>query len=171
MTDRSSGGRQLQVDEFQRDSEREQLVLEDFVPYLLNQVTNRLNHGMREHLRAYRTTIPQWRVLCLLSLHGPLSIGMIESRTVIAQSTVSRVIDQLERRGLVVRRPRPGNNRVVEVHVTRNGRETFNKIVPSALEVRDEVVATISPTERATLTRLLKKLLAALRERPAYSGV
>lgn len=139
------------------------IVLDEFVPYLLDQVTNRLNRRMERHLRLHRVSVPQWRVLCLLTLNGPQSIGAIVSNTVIAQSTLSRVVDQLERRQLVERRLRPSNNRVVEVHLTRQGRLLFRRILPAALGVRDGLVAGLSEGEGRQLRRLLQKLLAHLR--------
>lgn len=137
--------------------------LDEFLPYLLNQVTNRLNRRMDHHLRLHRVSVPQWRVLCLLTVHGPQSIGTIVSNTVIAQSTLSRVVDQLERRALVERRLRPSNNRIVEVHLTRQGRVLFRRILPAAFGVRDALVASLSDSEHRQLRRLLQKLLGRLR--------
>lgn len=139
------------------------LVLDEFVPYLLNQVTNRLNLRMQQHLRTSRVSVPQWRVLCLLTVGGPQPIGTIVSKTVIAQSTLSRVVDQLEHRGLVERRLRPSNNRIVEVHLTKEGRKLFKRILPAALTVRDDLVSPLSTAEQRQLRRLLQKVLAELR--------
>jgi DNA-binding MarR family transcriptional regulator len=118
---------------------------------------------MERHLRLHRVSVPQWRVLCLLTTNGPQSIGAIVSSTVIAQSTLSRVVDQLERRHLVERRLRPSNNRVVEVHLTRQGRLLFRRILPAALTVRDALVAGLTEAESRQFRRLLQKLLAQLR--------
>jgi DNA-binding MarR family transcriptional regulator len=147
---------------FVRRAETE-LVLDEFVPYLLNQVTSRLNLRMQQHLRTHRVSVPHWRVLCLLTLQGPLSIGAIVASTVIAQSTLSRVVDQLERRELVERRLRPSNNRVVEVHLTKEGRRLFKRILPAALDVRDRLVSPLSASEHRQLRRVLQKLLGQLR--------
>ena len=138
------------------------IALDAFVPYLLNQVTNRLNRRMQNHLRNYRVSVPQWRVLCLLTVHGPQSIGTIANNTVIAQSTLSRVVDQLERRALVERRLRPNNNRVVEVHLTKEGRAIFQRILPAALSVRDELIDALSEAEQRQLTHILSKLFQSL---------
>lgn len=139
------------------------IVLDEFLPYLLNQVTNRLNRRMERHLRLHRVSVPQWRVLCLLTVHGAQSIGTIVGNSVIAQSTLSRVIDQLERRQLVERRLRPSNNRVVEVHLTRQGRVMFRRILPAAFAVRDVLTAGLSSSENRQLNRLLLKVLGRLR--------
>jgi DNA-binding MarR family transcriptional regulator len=138
--------------------------LEAFAPYLLNQVTNRLNLRMQQHLRYHRVSVPQWRVLCLLTVNGPQSIGTIVAKTVIPQSSLSRVVDQIERRGLVERRPRPHNNRVIDVHLTRQGRAIFERILPAALAVRDELVADLSEAESRQFVRILRKLLQRLRQ-------
>ena len=144
------------------------IALYEFAPYLLNQVTNRLNQRMQLHLRRNKVSVPQWRVLCLLTVNGPQSIGTIVANTVIAQSTLSRVADQLERRRLVERKPRPSNNRIVEVHLTRHGRVLFDQLLPAALSVRDELVAVLSEAENRQFVRILRKLLNGLRNQATF---
>lgn len=143
------------------------IALYEFAPYLLNQVTNRVNQRMQQHLRRHKVSVPQWRVLCLLTVNGPQSIGTIVANTVIAQSTLSRVADQLERRRLVERKSRPSNNRIVEVHLTRYGRSLFDQLLPAALSVRDELVAVLSDVEKKQFVRILRKLLSGLCNEPA----
>jgi DNA-binding MarR family transcriptional regulator len=138
--------------------------LESFAPYLLNQVTSRLNLGMQEHLRAHRVSVPQWRVLCLLTVNGAQSIGALAASSVIPQSTLSRVVDQIERGGLVERRPRPQNNRVIEVHLTKQGRVMFDRILPAALAVRDDLISELSEADHRQFLRILRKLLERLRQ-------
>jgi DNA-binding MarR family transcriptional regulator len=140
------------------------IALDAFAPYLLNQITNRLNARMQHHLRPHRVSVPQWRVLCLLSLHGPQSIGALVASTVIPQSTLSRVIDQLERRELATRRPRPQNNRVVEVHLTGRGRALFRRILPAALRVGDELMAGLPNSEGRRFIHNLRRLLQQLHQ-------
>ena len=125
-----------------------------------------MNHAMRQHLRVHRVSIPQWRVLCLTLVRGPQSVGSIETATVIAQSTVSRVIDKLERRALVERRPRPSNQRVIDVHLTAAGRDLIRAILPSATAVRDRLVAALPESERRQLTATLQRLLEHIRRNP-----
>jgi DNA-binding MarR family transcriptional regulator len=140
------------------------IALDTFAPYLLNQVTGRLNKCMQEHLRPHRVSVPQWRVVCILTVNGPQSIGMLATNTVIPQSTLSRVVDQLERRGLVERRLRPHNNRVVEVHLTKLGDAIFQRILPAALSVRDDLVADLSESEHWQFIRIMRRLLQRLRD-------
>ena len=145
------------------------LLLDRFVPYLLNQVTNRLNLDMRAHVRPLNVSVPQWRVLCLLELEGAQSIGTLASNSVIGQSTLSRVVDQLVRNHLVQRRPLPQNNRVIEVHLTAQGHELFQRLVPAALSVRDHTIAGLSDAEHEQLIALLRRMLDNLKQSPSIA--
>ena len=75
--------------------------LDDFVPYQLYRVTNKLNARLLKRLKTMRINSSQWRVLSVLRAYGPLSIGRIVETTLMEQPTTSRVVAQLERVGHV----------------------------------------------------------------------
>ena len=81
------------------------LALDDFLPYVFNRVTNRLNLNLLEVLRPRGITVPRWRVLAVLGARDGRNIGELSAFTIIEQPTLSRVVGQMERDGLVSRRP------------------------------------------------------------------
>lgn len=141
------------------------LPLEEFLPYLLNRITNRMNTDLRAQIRAIGLSVPQWRVLAVLhSGHGN-RIGDLSKHTVIEQSTLSRVIDQMERDGLVMRRPLENDNRVIEVHLTDRGRQTYAEVLPIALAHYRRAIGGMSRQQRAALTQLLRTVMGNVEDR------
>ncbi len=140
--------------------------LDDFLPYLLNRITNRLNLDLMEAWRGTEMTTQYYRVLAVLKARDGRSIGELAVYTVTEQSTLSRIIDRMEQEGLVVRRAGPSDGRVVEVYLTPSGRETIERILPIALEHYRRAVAGLSEAEIRTLTRILGKVLENIRRSP-----
>ena len=132
--------------------------IEDFVPYRLYRVTNRLNAKLLSRLKSIRINPSQWRVLSVLKAFGVLNIGQIADLTLMEQPTVSRVVAQLEGKGGVSRRPSAADARVTEVALTAKGVAAFEHIIPTALRHQQLAFEGFSAKELETLKKLLSKI-------------
>lgn len=132
--------------------------IEDFVPYRLYRVTNRLNAKLLTKLKSIRINPSQWRVLSVLKAYGVLNIGQIADLTLMEQPTVSRVVAQLEGKGGVTRTPATADGRITEVALTRKGIEAFNQIMPTALRHQESAFKGFTAKELETLKTLLAKV-------------
>ena len=132
--------------------------IEDFVPYRLYRVTNRLNAKLLSRLKSIRINPSQWRVLSVLRAYGVLNIGQIADLTLMEQPTVSRVVAQLEGKGGLTRRPSAADARVTEVALTAKGVEAFEHIIPTALRHQQLAFEGFSAKELETLKKLLSKI-------------
>src|SRR5947209_5398031 len=72
-------------------------------------------------LRPLRVSPAGGLVLGLLRDHGPMSPSALGDRLIVTRSTVTGVLDSLERRGLVRRTPHPEDRRSVVVEITGEG--------------------------------------------------
>ncbi len=142
------------------------LSLDDFLPYLLNRISNRLNIDLAEDLREAGVTPQYWRVLATLHVAGGRSIGELSVYTITEQSTLSRTIDRMAQAGLVERRPSPEDARVAEVYLTKAGRETFDRILPVAIGHYRHAIAGLDEAEHRTLVTILHKVLDNIRATP-----
>lgn len=132
--------------------------LDDFLPYRLYRVTNKLNARLLTRLKKMRINASQWRVLSVLRAYGAMSIGRIVETTLMEQPTTSRVVAQLERLGHVQRRPSDLDSRVAEISITAAGLEAFESIVPAALKHQSLAFENTSPKEIALLVDILKRI-------------
>ena len=132
--------------------------LDDFVPYQLYRVTNKLNARLLKRLKSMRINSSQWRVLSVLRAYGPMSIGGIVETTLMEQPTTSRVVAQLEREGHVGRRLSDHDSRVAEIWITAAGLQAFEHIVPAALKHQSLAFQNVSAKETAQLVATLRKI-------------
>ena len=72
---------------------------------------------------------------------------------------VSRLIDQAESDGLVVRRVDPDDRRAQQITLTKAGEDALDEVLPHVLEVLDQTVyAALEETEIETLVDLLSRI-------------
>ena len=132
--------------------------LDDFVPYQLYRVTNKLNARLLKRLKSIRINTSQWRVLSVLRAYGPMSIGRIVETTLMEQPTTSRVVAQLERVGHVARRLSEHDSRVAEISITAAGMQAFEGVVPASLKHQSLAFQNIGAREIAQLVETLRKI-------------
>ncbi|SLN76344.1 MarR family winged helix-turn-helix transcriptional regulator [Oceanibacterium hippocampi] len=142
------------------------LCLDDFLPYLLNRISNRLNTDLAEELRGIGMTLPDWRVLAVLRVADGRSIGEVSVYTVIEQSTLSRVVERLVKRGLVKRRSPPEDQRIVNLHMTAKGHDVFETILPIAMRHYRRAVLGLDAATVEGLIETLHKVLENIRRSP-----
>ena len=80
------------------------------------------------------------------------------SRLKIHPSRLVAILDNLERRGLVERRPNAEDRRLYSLHLTGAGGEILGHIGKVAREHQDVLLAALSAEERAELAGLLQKV-------------
>lgn len=141
----------------------EGIPLDDFVPYLLNRISNRLNSDLAAELRGLGHSLPQWRVLAVLRVRDGRALSELSVYTVIEQSTLSRIVERMVKAGLVERRAHERDARVVRVHLTAGGRAAFERMVPVALCHYRRATAGIGPGEVERLVATLHRILDNVR--------
>jgi DNA-binding MarR family transcriptional regulator len=86
----------------------------------------------------------------------------------IPPSRMVGIVDQLEERGLLERRPNPTDRRARALHVTPEGRRLMGQALQRAIAHESSVGTSLSAGERRQLVALLQKLAA---EMQLLSGV
>lgn len=134
--------------------------LDDYLPYLLNRAGARIAFAFAREVRPLGATLQIWRVLAALRETDGLPMGDLSATTSIKISTLTRLVDGMARRGLVVRRRAPHDARVVLLHVTAEGRRLTRKILPVAERYERVALHGLSATEARTLKAALRRLYA-----------
>ena len=121
-------------------------------------VARQLRHLSREILEPIEITPGQSRALRVLERHGPLRLTALADQVRIAPRSTTQVIDGLEQRGLVERRPDPLDRRARLVALTGEG-QRISELIRSARHTEAErLFGGLSPSDRETLTRILHQL-------------
>ena len=118
-------------------------------------VARRLRDTSQETLAPWDIYPAQLRALRMLRRHGVMRLSELSDRLRIAPRSATEVVDALEARGLVQRRPDPGDRRATLVEVTSDGGSVLDAIRGSEAE---RVFGRLSPTDRSHLARILGKL-------------
>lgn len=94
----------------------------------------------------------------------PLPVGEVAVGAGISAPTATRMLDNLEREGLVARERRDGDRRLVYVRVTPEGRRAIKAKREGMGVKREQVFASLPKAERAQAARVLSRLAAAVDE-------
>ena len=98
-------------------------------------------------------------VLCLSKSRNGMTMGEIVDGLVNKASDSTRLVDKLERQGLVTRTLSASDKRKVIVSVSRAGRQVFTRLTPKIKKAHVEQMNGLSTTEKKQLVSLLNKAL------------
>lgn len=139
---------------------QEPLRLEGFLPYRLNVLASEVSHTLaRAYGDRFGISIPEWRVLATLGQFGVMTARDIGLHSRMHKTTVSRAVAALETRQLVRRRANRSDLREAFLTLTEQGEEIYFRIVPLARELSERICAGLTAEDRATLDRLIDRLL------------
>jgi len=98
-------------------------------------------------------------VLAVLAHAGPLSQQALGAKLRIDRATMVKVVDDLERLGLVERRRNVSDRRLYDLTVTTNGRDAVVAIEVDIAATEAELFAPLTNDQRSRLHDLLGRLL------------
>lgn len=139
------------------------LVLETFLPYRLSVMTNRISGALSRHYaERFGIGIPEWRVIANLGRQPEMSANEVVERSAMDKVTVSRAVAALEQKGLLQRSRDAGDKRKSQLRLSPRGEAVYAEIVPLALGFERDLLARLTPEERAVLERVIAKLTEAV---------
>ncbi|MGW0391679.1 MarR family winged helix-turn-helix transcriptional regulator [Streptomyces sp. NPDC003042] len=125
---------------------------------LIGDVVARYHMEYEDAAARHQLTGAQAKVLTMLTLE-PLPMRRLAKKLRCEPSNVTGIIDRLESRGLVERRPDPADRRVKLAAPTEEGLQTADRLRES-LDFAREPLAGLSADERTALRDLLRRMLA-----------
>ena len=114
----------------------------------------------RQTQEQYQLSASARQVLAVVEGAGePLEPSVIADRLLVTTGSMTSLLDNLERRGLVVRQPHPGDRRKLLIDITPAAQAIVDQLLPSLhARERDVMTAALSASEQRTLLRLLAKV-------------
>jgi DNA-binding MarR family transcriptional regulator len=109
-------------------------------------------------------TLHQYNVLRILRGSHPdgLPSGEIANRMIARDPDVTRLVDRLEKRGLVTRTRSRQDRRVVEVHITEKGQELLRGLDEPVNRLPRNMLGHLGPRRLDQLRVLLERVIADL---------
>lgn len=136
---------------------------------------NRLGFVVRKELsqrfrvQSYDISPEEWAVLLILWKKGGQSPGALADVTFRDRTTITRLIDGMVKKQLVVRREDPKDRRRSLVNLSKYGAELEQKLVPIAQAVIAEALIGVTPQDLETTTRILRQMTDNLVGAPGNS--
>lgn len=107
----------------------------------------------------------QWIALYYLGLDGDeLSQKELSSKMHIKESTVARLIDRMAREQLVERKQNKNDRRVINLALTKKGREYREKLLPEGDKFNNIVSKNITEEEMNFFSLILEKMVNNIKE-------
>lgn len=141
--------------------------MEGYFPHLLSRLMNRLNLQLLDEMAEFDISTQQWRVLQFLSVCDGATINEIAADVVLKQPHVSRIVAQLEARGLARRKKNASNARYVHVFLTERGRAVFAAVMPIAVQISEASLGALDSRERMQLLKLLQRVFDGVNRKRA----
>jgi DNA-binding MarR family transcriptional regulator len=134
--------------------------LDSYLPYLLNRAGTRIATAFGEEVRPLGATLQIWRVLAALRERDGRRMGDLALTTSIEMSTLTRLVDGMEKKGLVARRRDPEDARVVVLHAAPAGRRLTQRLLPIAERYEKVALRGFGSKEAEQLKAGLRRLYA-----------
>jgi len=116
------------------------------------------NKRSTENIREFGLTQPQFAVIEALGHLGPLKVGEICSKMLESGGNMTLVLDNIEKLGYIERIHSKEDRRAINVQLTKQGQEIFDKIFINHADHISKLMSVLSPDEQKQLGDLLKKL-------------
>jgi len=144
--------------------QQRELILEDFLPYRLSILSNTVSATIAgAYSKRFGLSIPEWRIMAVLSRHPGLSASEVAERTLMDKVAVSRAVGKLIKSGRINRRFADQDRRRSILHLSPAGEEVYAEVAPLALKFERELLHGLSDEEVHALDVLLERLLARAR--------
>lgn len=101
----------------------------------------------------------QFAALDAVCFHPGIDQAGIATRIAYDRATIGGVVDRLEQKGLVERRPSDRDRRAKEVRLTGAGHAVHDRMLPVSICLQSEILAGLTAEERQEFLRLARKVI------------
>ncbi len=112
-----------------------------------------------EECKAYDLTPVQYAALVAIHTHPGIDATRLSAVIAFDRSTLGNVIERLETKSLVERKPARDDRRVKLLYLTKPGAALLREIVPSVERAQVRMLQPLKPADRKTLLALLTQLV------------
>ena len=120
------------------------------------------NQLMREQLMCGPVTVQQCYTLEAL-MDGPRTMNELAAEVALHQSTLTRVVEKLEKQNLVQRRRLTHNQRSVEVRITEAGKKTYDFLDKASSQMISDLLDHIPRQRQVTIVEAMEEVAEILK--------
>ena len=136
--------------------------LSNSFPYLLNRVGVRMGELFSRRIAPYDVTLPMYRVMAALWENGDQRLSDLSAVTTTEISTLSRLVGDMKRRGLVSRSRLEDNGRTVAINLTAKGKLLLEELMPIAVHFEEVAVSNYTEADVSRLKIIFREIYQSL---------
>ena len=125
---------------------------------VLSRATQSITKHIEEDIKGYGLNPTEFAVLELLFHKGDQPIQKIGDKILLASSSITYVVDKLEKKKLLVRKSCPEDRRVTYASITSLGGELLSNIFPQHKQRIQALFDVLNSSEKEKMIEQLKKL-------------
>lgn len=133
----------------------------------LRKATRQVTQIYDQHLAEFGLTVTQFSLLGHLRAMAGVSIGVLAEAMVMDPTSLTRALRPLERQGLVDLQSDPKDRRSRCLHITNNGRKTYERARAGWQRAQDHLAQVLGVDGTPHLNAALDDLTSRLRAHPA----
>lgn len=125
---------------------------------LTNKISKKLIYYVNSNLEKFNLTTEQWVVLLNLSKQNKISQKLLAKLSGKDQSTLTRILDILERKNFIERHPSKEDRRSFAIHITETGLNITEQVIPFLDELFNNLLEDISYEKLEIYNEVLLKI-------------
>jgi len=133
-----------------------------YIGFLIADVARMMRSAFDRRVRRIGLTRSQWLVLSLLHRRPGVSQSELAEMLEVERATAGRMIDRLERKHWLVRRPDRDDRRINRLYLTEDAKDVQAEMGRIAAELLDDAMASLTEGEREALAEMMERMKAQL---------
>ena len=136
--------------------------MENLHGYMVGRTAFTMKHKLHKQFttKGYKATPEQWGILNLLEEEEGLTQSEIAEKTIKDKANITRILDVMQRNGLIQRRKHENDRRAYKIFLTDKGRHLQYTLAQYVQEIDNQACEGLSVEELMELNRILKKMCA-----------
>lgn len=123
-----------------------------------SQMNRRMLRFLNHSLEWYEISLEQWVVLSKLAEQEDINQKMLSVKAEKDPASLLRILDILERKGLIERRQNAGDRRSTSLYITAKGKELKNELAPYIEDRFKEITSGISEQEIEVYMKVISNI-------------
>ena len=128
------------------------------INYLLTTAQREVSQQINARLSKYNLTAVQYGILNYLWEHTMATPKELAQILHVENSTISGILDRMQKKGLVDRRTDEADRRIVRVYLTENSEQLKADVLKTVDDMNEEILKDLTPENREILLDSLRTI-------------
>jgi DNA-binding MarR family transcriptional regulator len=141
-----------------------EFTLDDSLGFILSRTNMKLKNELLRRFKEFDVTPEQWSALNCLWVREGITPKELAYYIFKDKPNTNRILDKLQTKELIVRKPHPADKRAFHIFLTDRGRALKAQLIPKAVQLLEEAAKGIEKEKVDELKTLLNQLYDNLNE-------